>query len=123
MNVPVLGRLLPGWMQREQAVQFLLNQCRTDPPISPGIAGEIWRDYRTRVEELPVRPSVPPRTFPLSNAEHDASRRFLSNHPEAANVTGFVRINPMDLQVHQLQVAADYPLSASWVTTAMPEGE
>lgn len=55
------GRVLLGWLSRDVAVQFLLNECVFDPPIDANAAEGIWHPYRGRVDNLPIRTQgVPP---------------------------------------------------------------
>jgi len=119
-------RVLLGWMSGPQAVHFLLNECRMDREMSIGQAEDLWKGYQTRVEELPLRGGAPVRTFELDAADRAIQRAFLEAHPEASDVTGFARIHPLDLQVHQLQVACDSAMGPAteinrngWLKTAL----
>ena len=124
------GRTLLGWMSREQAVQFLQTQCVSEPPLSAGVAAELWRTYRSRVEDLPSRPLTQPRTFPLDEADREAERQFLDTHAFASDIAGFVRIDPMALQIHQLQVITqslpglhEKFIAGGWMKTALSDGD
>jgi hypothetical protein len=49
------GRVLLGWMARDQATEFLLQECLFDSPITAREAQRIWPKCRKRVEALPER--------------------------------------------------------------------
>jgi hypothetical protein len=129
MNPSTLDcRVLLGWMQPEEAVPFLLNECVTEPATAPDWAERTWKTFRSRVERLPVRPGAAPRLGVLDQQDIDAQLEFARRHPEAIDVKGFVRVDPLDLQVHQLQIVTDpalvYPDQlerAGWLRTALPE--
>jgi hypothetical protein len=106
------GRALPGWMERKEAVRFLMEDCLFSPPLTRRGAEEIWESRKAitesrRLEEAPFTP----RKIPLSDADLKAARKFRGRHPDADSVVDFVRLNPMDLVIHQL-----------WVSTAIAEG-
>ncbi len=105
------GRALLGWMDREQAVKFLTEDCVSSSPVTCGVAEEIWESHKAIVESLPREESLGLRKLPLSEADLKAARKFRNQHPEADTVVDFARLNPMDLVVHQL-----------WVSTAIANG-
>jgi hypothetical protein len=72
------GRVLLGWMARDQASQFLLQECFSDPPITAGEARRIWQKYRKRVEALPERNILAPARLRLSPAEREHAEKFLA---------------------------------------------
>jgi tetratricopeptide (TPR) repeat protein len=100
------GRALLGWMDREQAARFLMEDCLFSTPLTFRCAEEIWESRRAIVENL-REDSCNPRKLPLSAADLKAARKFRSWHPGAGSVVDFVRLNPMDLVVHQLSVSTD----------------
>jgi tetratricopeptide (TPR) repeat protein len=100
------GRALLGWMDREQAARFLMEDCLFSTPLTFRCAEEIWESRKAIVENLREDP-FNPRKLPLSAADLKAARRFRSWHPGAESVVDFVRLNPMDLVVHQLWVSTD----------------
>jgi hypothetical protein len=94
--------------------------------MSIGQAEDLWNEYRTRVDELAPRLPAALRTFELDAADRAIQHAFLEAHPEAADITGFIRIHPLDLQVHQLQVVTDSSLGLAakidrngWLKTAL----
>lgn len=104
------ARALIGWMDREQALKFLLEDCLFSPSLTLGDAEEIWASRKAIVQGLPAGEPDPQRKLPLSAADLKAARKFRSRHPEAQYVVDFVKLNPMDLVVHQL-----------WVSTAIAD--
>ncbi|HEY6249432.1 MAG TPA: hypothetical protein VI685_05700, partial [Candidatus Angelobacter sp.] len=72
------GRVLLGWMARDQATEFLLQECFFDPPITARGAQRIWQKYRKRVEALPERKILAPARLRLSPAEREHAEKFLT---------------------------------------------
>jgi Flp pilus assembly protein TadD len=101
------ARALLGWMDREQALKFLMEDCLFSPPLTLRFAAEIWEFYRSIVKNSVSEESGPGRKLPLSAADLKAARKFRSKHPDAHYVVDFVRLNPMDLVVHQLWISTD----------------
>ncbi len=104
------GRALLGWMEREQAVKFLMEDCLFSPPLTADDAEEIWKSHVAIMEDLPPR-EPPAASLTMSPADLKAARKFRSKYPGAAGIVDFVRLNPMDLVVHQL-----------WISTAIADG-
>jgi tetratricopeptide (TPR) repeat protein len=94
-------------MDREQALKFLLEDCLFSDPLTLAAAGEIWESYKTIVRNLPREESITLRKLPLSAADLKAARKFRRWHPDAESVIDFVKLNPMDLIVHQLWASSD----------------
>ncbi len=94
-------------MDREQALKFLLEDCLFSAPLTTVAAREIWEFHKTIVEGLPHEEPVTLRNLPLSAADLKAARKFRSWHPEAESVIDFVKLNPMDLVVHQFWASGD----------------
>ena len=102
------GRALLGWMDREQAVKFLTQDCLFSAPLTPGDAEEIWESHKAIVESLPPAKPMAAGKLAMSEADLKAARKFRNKYPGAAGIVDFVRLNPMDLVVHQL-----------WISTAI----
>lgn len=103
------GRALLGWMDREQAVKFLMQDCLFSAPLTPADAEEIWESHKAIVEKL--APAEPPAgKLAMSAADLKAARKFRNKYPGAVGIVDFVRLNPMDLVVHQL-----------WISTAISQ--
>jgi len=71
------GRVLLGWMERDDAVKFLLNDCVFDPPIDAQEAERVWRGYRNTAESIPIRLPTMPTRLPLTNDERIHKRQFM----------------------------------------------
>src|SRR5579862_8899889 len=91
------ARALLGWMDRDQALKFLLEDCLFSTSLTLRFAEELWEFHKAIVENLPSEESSPARKLPLSAADLKAARKFRSRHPDAHHVVDFVRLNPMDL--------------------------
>ena len=103
------GRALLGWMDREQAVKFLTEDCLFSEPLTAAAADELWQSQREIVEGAP-RDATAIEKLPMSAADMKAARKFRTRYPGAAGIVDFVRLNPLDLVVHQL-----------WISTAIAE--
>jgi tetratricopeptide (TPR) repeat protein len=101
------ARVLLGWMGREQALKFLMEDCLFSTPLTIGGAEETWASFKAIVENLHFEEPLPMRKLPLSAADMKAARKFRTKHPDVHHVVDFVRLNPMDLVVHQLWVSTD----------------
>lgn len=101
------GRALLGWMDREQAVKFLTQDCLFSEPLSTGASEQVWESFRDAVRDLPPAPGSPSGTLPMSTADMKAARKFRTKYPGAAGIVDFVRLNPLDLVVHQFWISTD----------------
>jgi hypothetical protein len=63
------GRALLGWMGREQAVKFLMEDCLFSPPLTLAAAEEIWESRKAIVDDLPPEEPSAARKLPLSAAD------------------------------------------------------
>ena len=70
------GRVLLGWMPRDKAVQFLLNECVFDPPLNAVGAEAMWQTYRGRVDTLTNRTYATAANLGLSLPEVAHAKRF-----------------------------------------------
>jgi tetratricopeptide (TPR) repeat protein len=105
------GRALLGWMEREQAVKFLTQDCLFSAPLTPDDAEEIWKSHKAIVDNLPPVEPLAAGKLAMSAADLKAARKFRNKYPGAAGIVDFVRLNPMDLVVHQ-----------HWISTAIADG-
>lgn len=98
--------ILPGWMEREQAISYLRNDCCFSPQLTDEQAGLLWAQYKGRVESLPERVIRQPERFQIPAAERHIVDEFLQRlrGPEVLDV---LKINPLELVVYQLYVVAD----------------
>jgi hypothetical protein len=106
MPPTVDGYLLLGWMEKDEAVYWLMNDCWFDPPLSDQQAIEIWEKYRKAVEALPERNVKKPEQFPIPPSLQTIVNNFILR-TRGSEVTGVANINPLGLLVYQLYVVAD----------------
>lgn len=123
---------LLGWLEKDDAVKLLKEQCVFDPPLSDERAEELWQAYRNRVEALPERPAMAPTRLVMNTVEREASRKFQAHQRRIgrANVLDVIKIDPMQLVVHQLGVVLDQTRNystvgglTSWLREALPASE
>lgn len=103
------GVLLPGWMERDQAVAFLKDDCHFNVPMSDADLESVWRTYRDRVEQLPSRPASPVQAYPLSADEQQHAANFLAM-VRGEGITEFQsvhKVNLRQLAVHQYYVVTE----------------
>lgn len=114
--------ILPGWMPREQAVNFLTKEC-LEPQFNEATAGQTWKDYRAKVEEMAPREAMAPARLPFSAAEQAEVDAFLSwvRQMKFANIKDVVKINPLRCIAWQLQIITDR--SVSYCKSMMTERE
>jgi hypothetical protein len=97
-------KLLLGWLPKEAAMHFLLNECVFDEPMDAQIAEQKWNHYHEVVEALPQRNCQAPEQLPLTREEQALADRFMQAHRQNPNVRGVVKINPLNLITHQPHV-------------------
>src|SRR5712691_9659377 len=97
------GRVLLGWMSRDQAINFLLNDCVFDPPIDAAAAERIWREYRDRAEAIPERQPIMPARLPLNHNERVHAKQFMRflNTRGSHDIIDTIKIDLSQLAVHQ----------------------
>jgi hypothetical protein len=98
--------LLPGWMERNEAITFLQKMCWFDPPLTDEQAEALWAPYRDRVQGLPPRNIQPPVRLPIAPADQHHVSDFLAKKrgPEVLDV---INVNPMELVICQSFVITD----------------
>jgi hypothetical protein len=98
------GILLLGWMEKSEAISYLLEHCWFDPPLTNGQAESMWDGFRKTVEELPERQISSPARHPIPNHSQAWVGRFktATRGPEVLDV---INVNPMGLVVYQFYVA------------------
>lgn len=93
---------LLGWMERDEALDFLRSRCVFDPPLTENQAVTTWEPYRQRVEALPPRQIVVPRRRMMNPDDKDWERKFLAfSRGAGAKVKSAVKIDLLELIVHQ----------------------
>jgi hypothetical protein len=102
---------LIGWMSREDAIGFLCKECYFNPPLSPKAARDLWQPYSKAVYNLQKRKVATPEKFPLSQEDDTAKEPFLDSfrHEGESAVLDVIRIDPMELIVHQLWLMTNHP--------------
>lgn len=120
------GKVLLGWMGREQAIKFLMEDCIFPSPLTIPAAEEIWLQRKAVVDELPRDGAARLERIPLSAADEKAVRKFRSRHPNADAIFGFVKLDPSALVVHQLWISTtiaagyrDRVTPDKWLQTAL----
>lgn len=82
-----------------------MEDCLFSDPLSYRCAEEIWETRKAVVENLPREEAFTTRKLALSAAALKAARKFRSWHSNANSVVDFIKLNPMDLVVHQLWIS------------------
>ena len=115
----VPARVVIGWFEKEAAINYLMNECVFDPPMTAEAAGKLWSDYRDKVMALPKRDCSAPARLSLSAAERKHADAFMDIYSRIPNgsVKDVVKINPLNLVTHQphvlLHKAAEYSADAT----------
>jgi hypothetical protein len=98
------GRLLLGWMNKKEALHFLVEEAV--PPLTEEVAIELWESYREKVAALGNR-----EYHKLANAPHNlkeklaADKIIKASHKKGShNIKGLIKVDPLDLVVHQLRI-------------------
>jgi hypothetical protein len=101
------GRALLGWMQRDDAIRFLVNDCVFDPPMSQPAAAALWQTYRDRVNALPDRPQQVAANLGLTAAEAGHAARFMAFVATQGHndIIGVQKVDVRELVVRQFYVA------------------
>ncbi len=101
--------VLLGWLDSEEAVEFLRKDCIFELPLTEGEAKEKWGGYRQRVDALQPREARAPELLHLTNKEKESARRFLAEmyRNGIRNIRDVIKIDPSSLVLHQLVVVLD----------------
>jgi hypothetical protein len=102
------GRVLLGWMERDEAVHWLMKGCVFEPALTDVAAEQLWRGYRDRVEQLPPRAISSLKRLKLNKTEQNIAERFLTAlKAKGATHLKVIKIDPLGLVVRQLYVNTD----------------
>src|SRR5260370_38499968 len=98
------GKLLVGWMNQREALQFLVKEAV--PPLSEEEATNLWECYRQKVAALGNRGCHKPASAPHNLKEKMAADKIVkaSRKNGERNVKGLIKLDPLDLVVHQLRI-------------------
>jgi hypothetical protein len=107
------AKLLLGWMSKKEALAFLTEQAV--PPLTEEAAIALWESYRQKVAALGNRGCHKPASAPTNLKEKMAAKKIVnaSRKNGQNNVKGLMKIDPLDLVVHQLRIFED--LAESYV--------
>jgi hypothetical protein len=124
----VRARILPGWMTRDEAINYLTLQCH--PQMSVADAEHTWQEYRTRCAALPANRAPAPQFLPLSTQEAAQAQLFMQfiNSRGPHQVVGAVKIDLRQLVVIQYYVITERADSyrqritsaAAWLAEMLP---
>ena len=100
------GIALLGWMDRNQAVNFLRNDCVFDHQLTEQEAETLWLGYHQRVEALPEREALAPQPVNLAPSEQAHAARFMAFMRQIGNrdIQRVVKVDPFQLVAHQYYV-------------------
>jgi len=98
------GKLLLGWMDKKEALAFLLEEAV--PPLAEEAAIELWESYRGKVAALGNREYHRPGNTQHNLKEKLAAEKIIKGARSKGNhnVKGVIKVDPLDLVVHQLRI-------------------
>lgn len=103
------GKVLLGWLTRENAIRYLQNDCVFDPPLTAEQAEALWAERKAVVDGL-NRPIPNPSPLDLTQREREARGRFLAqlrNRP-GPRMQDVVKLDPRGFVVRQFDVNLDH---------------
>lgn len=98
--------VLIGWMEKEQAIAYLQQQCVFEPPLTRKQAEKLWRSRKQAVDAIPERVLQQPTRRLIPSSSKDVAADFLRRFP-SAEVVDIINIEPLSLLAHQLHVVID----------------
>lgn len=109
MTKTVNGRILLGWMGKDEALRVLLQEAVFDEPLDEAGALGLWECYKAKVAALGPRDCAVPPWTKLNLKEKRAGEKLIKKFQKrgAYNTKRTVKIDPMGLVVHQLQIVED----------------
>ena len=99
------GILLLGWMEKSEALSWLMEHCWFDPALTPMEAEALWEKYRAVAQALPdPRPIPKIQRRPIPALAQPHVKQFLARHkgPEVLDV---LNVDPRELVIYQFYVA------------------
>lgn len=96
-------------MERDDAVNLLVNDCVADPPFTPLAAATVWREFRDRAEALPERAALESPHQPLTQEEQQHAQRFMAflRGLGVADIQRVIKIDPLHLVIFQYYVITE----------------
>ena len=121
------ARVLLGWMQAEDAVRFLSEECEFDAAPCRDDALRMWESAKRRIMALPPASACEhPVQHRLNSADHKIVQKFRRQYSRATDIIDFLKVDPMSLIVHQLFVVTDVQeslreavMGEGWFRTAL----
>jgi len=108
MPKTIKAKMLLGWMPRGEALNFLLNDCVFDPPLTEAKALELWEGYRVKVAALPKRVCCVPQRLSLNKREQIAVRDFKKSPKHTTDtIHDVIKIDPRKVVLHQFYVVTE----------------
>jgi len=105
------GKVLLGWLTRDEAVRYLQQDCIFKPPLTDQEAEGLWAHKKEIVNALEPRAAPSPPKLDLTNEEKEGARKFLQfmrKQPGGSKqILDVVKLDPRALVVHQLDVNLD----------------
>ncbi len=105
------GKVLLGWLTREEAIRYLQQECVFDPPLTEQQAEAHWAERRARVDGLDPRLAPSPPILEMTAAEREAADRFISFYRRAptglGHIQSVVKLDASGLVLRQLDINLD----------------
>src|SRR6266404_3288575 len=102
----VSGKILLGWMAKDEAMKTLLEEAVLDQPLDEAGAIALWESYNAKVAVLGVRDCPAPGSVALNLKEKMAGDRIIKGSRSKGNHNPqrVLKVDPFGLVVHQLQI-------------------
>jgi hypothetical protein len=105
------GKVLLGWLTRQEAVRYLQNDCIFDPPLTTEQAAALWAEKKAVVDALEPRTAPSPTTLEMTASEREAANKFLAFHRRKPGGLGGIRevikTDPSGLVLRQFDITID----------------
>jgi len=111
MTARMRGRVLLGWLAREDAIKYLQQDCLFDPALTDEQASTLWAEKKAVVDALEPRPIASPARLEMTLVEREAANRFLNFHRRKPGGLGaiqeVIKIDPRGLVLRQFDINID----------------
>jgi len=105
------GKVLLGWLTRDNAVAYLQKTCVFIPPLTTEQGEALWAEKNAAVRALEVRPAPALVEQRMSFEEREAGNRFLNFYRRSPGGLGViqrvVKVDPRALLCRQWDVNLD----------------